>query len=163
MRAKNFGSLLVYAAAILMLTACIEIFENSAGSGAGENGETDGGTIGGVVVGGDRGEASTRQPWYISTRAVDEAGRQSPYSNEVQGDFLANETVTLAWGAPNMALDGTCTTINGYEIQMGGTPGVYTHAITVHSNFAGLSCAATGVNACGNTYTCEVDVAVPSS
>lgn len=106
---------------------------------------------------------SVTLPWYLSVRAVSEDGQQGPFSNEVHGDLSPNQLITLVWNAPNTTLDGACTTISGYEIQMGGAPGVYTHAITVHSNFTGLSCVATGVNTCGNTYTCEVDVTVPGS
>jgi hypothetical protein len=101
--------------------------------------------------------------WYMAVRAIDDEGQQGPLSNEASGQLTSGQTVTLAWNAPNTALDGTCTTVEGYIVEMGRNSGSYSHASVVNTGYIGLYCTATGSNYCGSTYTCEVDVTIPSS
>ena len=127
----------------ILLTGCID------GSGSNSSGSAP---------------PSSSEPtsWYMAVRAVDDEGQQGPYSNEVSGQVVPGQTVTLAWNAPNTALDGTCKVVGGYLIEMGTSSGVYTHSQTVQTNNTGLSCYPTGSNFCGNTYTCEVGITVPN-
>jgi len=107
--------------------------------------------------------SQTTSQWYMAVRAVDEEGQQGPLSNEASGQLSPGQTVTLAWNAPNTSLDGTCTTVEGYIVEMGRNSGSYSHASVVNTGYIGFYCSATGSNYCGSTYSCEVAVTIPNS
>ncbi|MFW5452984.1 hypothetical protein [Thioalkalivibrio sulfidiphilus] len=100
--------------------------------------------------------------WYVVVQAIDGQGQESPDSNEASGDLASGEHVTLSWEAPNMTLDGACTTVDSYLVKLGTAPGDYSYSLNVQSNALGLYCRATGSNACGSTYTCELQMQVPA-
>jgi hypothetical protein len=105
----------------------------------------------------------TSTTWYVALQAIDDKGQYSPDSNETQGKLASGEHVTLVWEAPNMTLDGACTTVDGYLVKLGTASGDYSHSVSVSAYDHGLSCTATDTNQCGSTYTCEIAVEVPAT
>jgi hypothetical protein len=101
--------------------------------------------------------------WYVALQAIDDKGQYSPDSNEAQGDLASGDYVTLVWEAPNMTLDGACTTVDGYLVKLGTDSGDYSHSVSVSAYDHGLSCTATDTNQCGSTYTCEMAVEIPTT
>jgi hypothetical protein len=103
--------------------------------------------------------------WYVALQAIDDKGQYSPDSNEAQGDLASGEHVTLIWEAPNMTLDGACTTVDGYMVKLGTGSGDYSHSVSVSTHDRNLSCKATSTNQCGSIYTCEtgeIPVEIPA-
>jgi hypothetical protein len=97
----------------------------------------------------------TSTTWYVALQAIDDKGQYSPDSNETQGELASGEQVTLVWEAPNMTLDGACTTVDGYLVKLGTASGDYSHSVSVSAYDHGLSCTATDTNGPVRNSVCE--------
>ncbi|WP_155999840.1 hypothetical protein [Thioalkalivibrio sulfidiphilus] len=127
------------------------------GCGGGDGGSTSSSS-------GNTGSGTT-STWYMAVRAFNSETEYSPYSNEAAGTLAAGSRVTLAWEAPTRTLDGQCTTVAGYVIEMGTRSGIYSHDVEVINGSNSLTCWATGTDdGCNTTiYTCEAQVQIPSA